>query len=89
MSRNVRDIKFNMRGRGARLDKEASGAVSLSYMRGFQVGYEQAVRDAKRGTLQVGNALLPHRAEPRRKRAVKAKGYAQKAWEQTVKENQW
>ena len=62
-SRNVRDIRFLIRGRGANLDRQVSGSISLSYMRGFQAGYEQAVKDSKRGRLNIDNALFPSRAE--------------------------
>lgn len=68
MSRHVNDIRRGLSGRADRMAREARGAVDLSYMRGFQAGYEQAYKDAKVGRLDKINALLPHRAEPKGKR---------------------
>lgn len=65
MSGNIRDIQHEFKGRSRRLAEQGSGGMTLSYMRGFQAGYEQAVQDAKRGRLHIDNALAPHRAEPR------------------------
>ena len=67
MDKNIADIHRDIQGRGERLDRLARGAVSLSYLRGFQAGYEQAVKDSKRGRLNIDNALNPERAEPRGK----------------------
>lgn len=41
--------------------REIDGAMELVYMRGFQVGYEQALKDGKRAS--KAHALDPERAE--------------------------
>jgi len=64
MSANIKDIRRDLHGRGQRLDRAAGGAVELSYMRGFQAGYEQAMADAKKKKMRAVYALQPHRAEP-------------------------
>ena len=64
-SQNVKDIRRQISGKGQRLDRAAQGSIELSYMRGFQAGYEQACKDAKRGKLNRANALVPSRAEKR------------------------
>lgn len=63
MSINIRDIQSELRGRASRQSALAVGASSLAYMRGFQAGYEQAVKDNKRGKLRLEYSLQPHRAE--------------------------
>lgn len=48
---------------GSSLGRQADGAVALGYFRGFQAGYEQAMRDSKAGCLDKENAFRPNRAE--------------------------
>lgn len=48
----------------AHVGREADGAISLVYYRGFQAGYEQAMRDAKsKGGMRKEHAFSPRRAE--------------------------
>lgn len=47
---------------GASMQREANGAIELAFMRGYQAGYEQALRDAKAGDLNPHYAMEPNRA---------------------------
>jgi hypothetical protein len=51
--------------KAALLGAEADGALELVFMRGFQTGYEQAMRDHRKGELRKANALNPSRARAR------------------------
>jgi hypothetical protein len=51
----------------ALLGAQVDGTLELLYMRAFQAGYEQAIRDSKRGPLKPERALEPGRAERRRR----------------------
>ena len=43
-------------------DRRATGSMEVAFLRGFQGGYEQALRDAKNGQLKKHHALEPDRA---------------------------
>lgn len=49
--------------RGYNLGRGADGAIALGYYRGFQGGYEQAMKDAKAGKMKAEYAFKPHRGE--------------------------
>lgn len=42
---------------------QADGALEVVYMRGFQAGYEQAMKDKRASKLHKDRALEPSRAE--------------------------
>jgi hypothetical protein len=56
---STRDLReTEQQARHARLHH--NGAVSLAFLRGYQAGYEQAIRDAKRGKLHRDRAFQPN-----------------------------
>lgn len=58
---DIRDLSSQMRNVGRQVTHGGSGAVQLAHYRGFQGGYEQAMKDHKNGKMTKDNAMKPGR----------------------------
>lgn len=59
--RAIHDLNMDVRSIGRVATSRAAGSIELAYYRGFQGGYEQAMRDIQEGCLNKDNALRPSR----------------------------
>lgn len=59
----IRDLQRSVRSRGKITTSSANGSIELGFLRGFHLGYLQAMRDAESGNLDKEHAMQPSRAD--------------------------